>query len=166
MNLLIRDAVPGDAGEIVAIFNPIIDAGSFTAFDEPFSVEAERDYIMGLPERAIFHVAVRVNDDSVVGFQSMEPFATYTNAFSHVGILGTYVDLGLRRQGVATHLFRATFEVARRKGYEKVFTYIRADNPAALAVYQHQGFRIVGTAERHAKLRGRCVDEIIVERLL
>ena len=63
----------------MAIFNPIIDAGSFTSFDTPFTAEAERAYIMGLPERAIFHVAVRVNDDIVVGFQSMEPFATYTN---------------------------------------------------------------------------------------
>jgi hypothetical protein len=30
----------------------------------------------------------------------------------------------------------------------------------------HQGFRIVGTAQRHAKIRGQYVDEIIIEKLL
>ena len=73
---------------------------------------------------------------------------------------------GSRRQGIARSLFLATFEAAQRKGYEKIFTYILADNPPALATYQKHGFRIVGKAERHAKLHGRYVDVIIVERLL
>jgi L-amino acid N-acyltransferase YncA len=114
----------------------------------------------------VFHVAVRASDDAVVGFQSMAPFATYTHAFDHVGVIGTYVDLGSRRQGIATRLFPATFEAARRKGYEKIFTYIRADNAAALATYQRHGFHIIGKAERHAKLATGYVDVIIVERFL
>jgi L-amino acid N-acyltransferase YncA len=134
--------------------------------DTPFTTEAERSYIAGLTERDIFHVAVRADDNAVVGFQSMAPFATYTHAFDHVGVVGTYVDLGTRRQGIAKRLFPATFEAARRKGYEKIFTYIRADNPVALATYQRHGFRIVGTAERHAKLHGRYVDVIVVERFV
>ena len=165
MDLLIRDATPEDAAGIVAVFNPIIEARSFTTFDTPFTVEAERSYIAGLGPRDIFHVAVGA-DDAVVGFQSMAPFATYSNAFDHVGVIGTYVDLGRRRQGIANRLFAATLAAARRKGYEKIFTYIRADNPAALATYQKQGFRIVGNADRHAKLHGRYVDMIVVERLL
>ena len=165
MELLIRDAKPDDAAGIVSVFNPIIEARSFTLFDTPFTVEAERSYIEGLAPRDIFHVAVRA-DNVVVGFQSMAPFATYTHAFDHVGVIGTYVDLGNRRQGIARCLFPATFEAARRKGYEKIFTYIRADNLVALTTYQKQGFRIIGKAERHAKLHGRYVDVIIVERVL
>jgi len=109
---------------------------------------------------------VRIPDGKIVGFQSMEPFAAYTHVFDHVGVLGTYVDLSYRRQGVAGHLFRATFEAARRKGYEKILTYIRGDNPAALATYANQGFRIVGTAFAQARVRGRDIDMVIVERPL
>ena len=166
MELVIRDANPDDAAGIVSVFNPIIEARSFTLFDTPFTVEAERSYIEGLAPRDVFHVAVRATDNVVVGFQSMAPFATYTHAFDHVGVIGTYVDLGSRRQGISKRLFAATFEAARRKGYEKIFTYIRADNAVALATYQKHGFRIVGKAERHAKLRGLYVDVVIVERLL
>lgn len=166
MDFLVRTAQPDDAEAIVAIFNPIIEAGLYTAFDTPFTVEAERAYILNLPQRAIFLVAEHREDRRIVGFQSMEPFATYTRAFDHVGVLGTFVDLSQRRQGVASALFKATFETARAKGYEKIFTFIRADNSAALAAYLRQGFRIVGTAQRQAKIRGRYIDEMIVEKLL
>jgi L-amino acid N-acyltransferase YncA len=166
VELLIRDADPNDAAGIVSVFNPIIEARSFTLFDTPFTIDAERSYIEALTPRDVFHVAVRASDNVVVGFQSMSPFATYTRAFDHVGVIGTYVDLGSRRLGVSKRLFPATFEAARRKGYEKIFTYIRTDNPAALSTYQTHGFRIVGTAERHAKLQGRYVDVVIVERFL
>lgn len=166
MGLLIRDARPDDAESIVAIFNPIIEAGIYTAFDTPFTAEAEREYLSNLPPRGIFHVAVRRPDQRVVGFQSLEPFAGYTHAFDHVGVLGTYVDLSCRRRGVAGRLFEATFEAARRKGYEKIFTFVRADNEAALAAYLGQGFRTVGTAQRQARINGRYVDEVMIEMFL
>lgn len=138
----------------------------YTVFDTPFTMEAERKYILNFPDRGIFHVAVCREDQKVVGFQSMEPFATYTRAFDHVGVIGTYVDLSYRRQGTGAHLFEATFEAARHKEYEKVFTYIRADNSAALTTYLKHGFRIIGTAQGQAKINGKCVDQIIVERFL
>ena len=59
-----------------------------------------------------------------------------------------------------------TFDAARGKGYEKLFTYVRADNVGALAFYLGLGFRIVGTAQRQAKIGQRYVDEVIIERFL
>jgi L-amino acid N-acyltransferase YncA len=166
MDLLIREAQPDDAEAIVNIFNPIIEAGAYTAFDTPYTVEAEREYILNFPRAGIFHVAERGHDRKVVGFQSMEPFATYTHAFDHVGVLGTYVDLACRRQGIARYLFEATFAAAIRKGYEKIFTFVRADNSPALSTYINHGFQIVGTARRQAKIKGNYVDEIIIEKFL
>jgi L-amino acid N-acyltransferase YncA len=162
----IRAAQPDDAEAIVGILNPIIATGAFTAFDTPFTVEAERQYISTFPVRGVFLVAARQADSQIVGFQSMEPFASYTHAFDHVGVLGTYVDLNYRRQGIATQLFGATFAAAARKGYEKIFTFVRADNPVALQTYLGQGFRIVGTAQRHARVASCYIDEIVIEKLL
>lgn len=166
MDLVVREGRVEDAAAIVAIVNPIIAAGVYTAFDTPFTIESEQAFLEGFPARGVFHVAVDASSQRVLGFQSMEPFATYTHAFDHVGTMGTYVDLACRRQGIATALFDATFEAARRKGYEKLFTFVRADNPAALATYLSRGFAIVGTAPRHAKIKGVYVDEIIIERFL
>ena len=165
MTISVRNVRPDDAEAIVGILNPIVAARVFTVFDAPFTVEAEREFIAGFPARGIFQVAVRQSDQRVVGFQVLEPFATYTRAFDHVGVLGTYVHLDVRRQGVATRLFEATFAAAPMKRYEKIFTFVRADNEAALQTYLRQGFRIIGTARRQARIDGRYVDEVLIERL-
>ena len=166
MDLLIREAQLEDAEAIVSILNPIIEAGVYTALSTPFSVEAEREFILNFPPRGIFHVAVCEHTQKVVGFQNTEPFATYTRAFDHVGVIGTYVDLCYRRQGIGRSLFQATFEAALGKGYEKLSAFVRADNIASLAAYLSQGFRIIGTAQRQAKINGKYVDEILIERFL
>ena len=166
MELSVRDAEPADAEGVVCVLNPIIQARVYTAFDTPFRVEAERDYLLNFPARGIWKVAIRRSDERLVGFQVMEPFATYTGAFDHVGTLGTYVDLELRRQGVARRLFEATFDAATRKGYEKIFTFVRGDNPAALQTYLAQGFVVIGTASKHARIDGRYIDEVLIEKHL
>ena len=164
MDIVIRDAIPDDAAAIAGILNPIIVSGLYTALDTPFSVEYERAFIERFPARGIFHVALL--DGEIVGFQNVEPFATYTSAFDHVGVIGTYVSLERRQRGIGGRLFAATFAAARRKGFEKLFAFVRADNPVALQAYRRQGFDTIGTARRHARIAGRFVDEIMIEAWL
>ena len=164
--LVVRDATPNDAEQIVAILNPIIAARIYTVLDTLVTVEVEREFIRAFPPRGIFHVAVDPTDNAIVGFQNMEPIATYTGAFDHVGCVGTFVDLQRRRERIATRLFDATFAAATRKGYEKAFTFVRADNPAALETYLRQGFHVVGRAEKQARIDGRYIDEIVIEKWL
>src|SRR5687768_1888088 len=164
--LKVRDVKIEDAEEILAILNPIIAARCYTAMDAPFTVEEERKFIRTFPPRGIFLVAIDTTLNRIIGFQDVSPFGSFTHAFDHVGVFGTYVDLELRRGGIATRLFEATFAAARPKGYEKFFTYVRADNDAGLHTYLSQGFRIVGTAVRHAKFDGKYIDEIVIEKLL
>jgi len=164
--LRIRPAREDDAPDLVAILNPIIAAGAYTVLDRPYSIEEEREYVHAFPPRGVFAVAEECCSGRVVGMQTLEPFATYTGAFDHVAVVGTFVDLDLRGRGIGRRLADSAFAEAREKGYEKVFTYVRADNAAALAYYRSLGFRIVGVAERHARIAGRSVDEVIIERFL
>jgi len=166
VDLLIRPVRLDDAEEVARILNAAIADGRYTVLDTPLSVEAEREFIASFPQRGVFHVAECRPGGRIVGFQDVSPFATYTTAFDHVGVIGTFVDLDWRGQGIGRRLSEATIAAAVAKGYEKLFTYVRADNPAALAFYQAMGFRIVGTAQRQAKINGRYVDEVIIERFL
>lgn len=162
----IRDATPDDADGIVKVLNPIIEAGVYTVIDGPITAQQERDFIRGCSPRGVFHVAIDPADGAVVGFQIAQPIAAYTHAFDHVCDMGTYVALARRRQGIASQLFQASFAALAAKGYEKIFTFVRADNPVSLQTYQHHGFTIVGTASRHARVRGQYVDEIIIQKFL
>jgi L-amino acid N-acyltransferase YncA len=166
MDLQVRPATRDDAQGIIDVLNPIIDARTFTVMDTRLTLGEEQRFLDEYPERGIFHVAVREADQVLVGFQSLEPFARYTRACDHVGVMGTFVDLRLRRQGIGRRLFDTTLPRARTGGYEKIFTFVRADNPGALATYLDQGFSVVGTAHRHTKIDGRYIDETIIEKLL
>ncbi|MBT3270759.1 GNAT family N-acetyltransferase [Candidatus Poribacteria bacterium] len=166
MSLHIRRACVEDAAAMLAVLNPIIEARCYTVLDAPFTLAEQRAFIEAFPKRGVFHVAERGDDGEVVGFQDVEPFASYTHAFDHVGVIGTFVRLDCLREGVGRALFASTFAAARDLGYEKLFTFIRADNLAARAAYASQGFREIGVASRHAKIDGAYVDEIMVELFL
>lgn len=166
MELFVRQVRPQDAEGIVKVLNPIIEAGRYTVLDAPLTVKEEREFIANFPARGVFHVAEQRQDGRVVGFLSLEPFATYTHVFDHVATMGTYVDLSLRRRGIGKSLASASFQLAKRRGFEKVFTYIRSSNVEALAFYRGLGFRIVGTAHRQVRIDEQYEDEIIVEKLL
>ena len=166
MSFSIRDVHLGDAEAVIAILNPIIEARAYTVLDAPFTIAEERDFIDRFPARGVWKIAERQSDGRVVGFQTLEPFGPYTRAFDHVASIGTFVALDQKRRGIATALFSASFRAARDKGFEKLFTFVRADNPGALAVYAKHGFTAVGTASRQAKIDGRYIDEIFIERTL
>jgi L-amino acid N-acyltransferase YncA len=166
MEILIRDVKIEDARAIIAVFNPIIKTGKLTVLDKPLTVDMERDFIKTFPKRGIFYVAERNIDSKILGFQVVEPFGTYSHMFDHVAIMGTYVDLSFRGKGIGKRLSKTSFSAAKNRGFEKIFTYIRAGNQEALAFYLNLGFRIVGTARRQVKFKDRYEDEIIVEKFL
>ncbi|CDT57010.1 putative Acyl-CoA N-acyltransferase [Vibrio coralliirubri] len=166
MSLTIREVAVEDAQGIIDVLNPIIIEARYTILDQTFTVDEEKGFIESFPKRGVFSVAVNETTNQLLGFQNVEPFATYTKAFDHVGIIGTYVDANSRGQGVAKHLFDYTFKAAKAKGYEKLFAYVRADNERALAVYLKQGFEIVGTAKKHGKIGDQYFDEILIEKFL
>jgi L-amino acid N-acyltransferase YncA len=167
-HVTVRDATLDDAESLVEMLNPIIAARCYTAMVDPCTVESQRAFIEGLDARSIFHVAEESTGAArrVVGCQELVPFVSESRAFDHVGVMATFVALDRHRRGIAARLFEATFEAGRRAGYEKIFTFVRADNEAGLRAYLGQGFERIGVASRHAKIDGRYVDEVMIERFL
>ncbi|WP_180958436.1 hypothetical protein [Vibrio sp. vnigr-6D03] len=82
LNIVIREAEVSDALGIINILNPIIEEGRFTILDKTFSLKEEEAFIRQFPTRGVFQVAVLEKCNTVVGFQNVEPFATYTQVTS------------------------------------------------------------------------------------
>jgi len=161
----IRRAAPDDAAGVAAVLNGVIAGGRHSLLDTPFTVAEERAYIEALPERSFLHVAGTAGD--ILGFQTVIPWSTLmTRELDHVATMGTYVDERHRRRGVGAALAAASFAAALEMGYEKVFTDLRADNLDSLAYHLALGFTIVGAARGHARVAGRNIDVIFIERFL
>jgi L-amino acid N-acyltransferase YncA len=161
----IRRATPDDAAGVADVLNGVIAGGRHSLLDTPFSVAEERAYIEALPARSCLHVAEAAG--GIVAFQTVIPWNTFTTReFDHVATMGTYVDERHRRRGVGGALAAASFAAALELGYEKVFTDLRADNLDSLGYHLALGFTIVGVARAHARVAGRDIDVIFIERFL
>ena len=161
----IRRASPDDAAGIAAVLDRVIEGGRHSLLDTPFTDDEERAYIEALPERSFLHVAEGAGD--ILGFQTVIPWNTFTtHEFDHVATMGTYVDARHRRRGVGAALAAASFAAAVELGYEKVFTDLRGDNLDSLGYHLALGFTIVGAARRQARVAGRDIDVIFIERFL
>lgn len=175
----VRRAAPDDAAAVCAILNAAIADGRQSLLDTPFTVDEERRYIAGFPAGGVFAVAeapvagagvgagAAAVGPRVVGFQSLEPYASFgTHAFDHVLTVGTYVDESFRRRGIGRLLADHCFAAARAAGRMRLLTEIRADNEASLRFYRSLGFTVAGVAHELARVGGRLVDVVFVERSL
>lgn len=164
MNIAIRTVLEEDAASIAALLNTIIQTGIYTVMDTEIPVDEQLDFIRRFPRRGVFHVAVYRTTGEVVGLQDVMPLLPGAPAFRHVGEISTFVAPAFHRNGIGRNLTRETFRQAQQQGFLKLSATVRADNPHAVAFYLRQGFRVIGTALHHAFVRGRYVDEILMEQ--
>jgi L-amino acid N-acyltransferase YncA len=182
-DIRIRPGTPADAAGMAALLNGVIAEGKPVLLTGPFSVEAERAFLEGMPARAAFHVVEApeasdagthaVNDHGdrhaspvVVAAQVFVPYAEGMPAHDHVAEMGTWVREGWRRQGLGRSLWERTLAAARSRGFGKILTDIRADNLESLAYHLALGFTVAGTAHGLAVMGGRPYDVVFVERPL
>ncbi len=166
MEFSIRVAREEDAASIVALLNPIIQAGTYTIMNELCSMQDQVDFIRAFPERGVFNAAVCEQSGQVLGIQDVQPISIDTGALDQVGQISTFVRLDAHRQGIGRALSQTTLEQAKRLGFGKLTAAIRADNPRALAFYQSQGFTVIGMVPSGAGAGGHSVDRILTERLI
>ncbi len=166
MEFSIRMAREEDAESIVELLNPIIQAGTYTIMDEQLLVDDQIDFMRGFPKRGVFNVAVCNDSQKVLGLQDVQPISPGVNAFRHVGEISKFVSLASHRNGIGRSLSHATFIGAKAQGFLKLSATIRADNPQAVLFYQSLGFKVIGTARKHAFVGGKYIDEILMEKFV
>ena len=83
----------------------------------------------------------------LVGFAQLRggPAPSSVSAAMPVEIARIYVDHALHGMGVGASLMRACIDAARARGSDALWLGVWEHNARAIAFYQRQGFRIVGT---------------------
>jgi phosphinothricin acetyltransferase len=77
-----------------------------------------------------------------------------------------YVRRDWRGRGAGDLLLAGLISEAERLGFWKLLSRVFSFNEASRALCRKHGFREVGVYEKHARLDGRWLDVVIVERLI
>jgi [ribosomal protein S18]-alanine N-acetyltransferase len=109
--------------------------------DDPWSARAFRE---GL--RAGHHYLAARDGDELVGYAGIAFVAGPPHAEAEIHTIG--VDPAHRRRGIGRELLQGLLAVADGAG-ATVFLEVRTDNDAARALYEAEGFTLVGLRKRY-----------------
>jgi len=140
----------------IAGFHEVLDGVArerrWLAFVEAPPVPRVRSFVLNGLRNGMSHF-VAVDDGRVVGWCDVNPKTHET--LRHSGVLGMGLAASHRGQGLGSALLHATLEAASASGITRVELIVRADNLAAIKLYERHGF----------ELEGRLRDYMIVDRV-
>ena len=77
-------------------------------------------------------------------------------------VLNVCIDPSRQGRGLGRTLLRAMVEAARGRGARRVFLEVRPSNPAAIALYQDEGFNEIGRRPRYYPADNNGREDAIV----
>jgi phosphinothricin acetyltransferase len=159
----IRTATADDAAAIAEIYNQGIEDRVATYETRPRSAEDQRVWLQSIAGR--YPAIVAEIDSKIIGWAGAGPYRD-RECYRGIGEFSMYVHRSWRRRGVGDLLLDGLVGEAEGLGLWKLLSRIFLFNEASRALCCKHGFREVGVYEKHARLEGRWLDVVIVERLI
>jgi phosphinothricin acetyltransferase len=159
----IRTATADDAAAIAEIYNQGIEDRVATYETKRRSAEDQRTWFQTIAGR--YPVVVAEIDGQIIGWAGAGLYRD-RECYWGIGEFSMYVRRDSRGQGIGDALIAALISEAERLGLWKLLSRIFPFNEASRALCRKHGFREVGVYEKHARLDGRWLDVVIVERLI
>lgn len=114
-------------------------------------------------QKRIFFVATD-DDDDVIGWIHLN--APNIEMLAHTGKLTLGIVDEYRGHGIGTKLHDRGVDWALENGFEKLYNSVPASNDDAIAFLEHHGWETEATRERHYKIDGEYVDEVMLSKTL
>jgi L-amino acid N-acyltransferase YncA len=159
----VRNATLDDAAAIAEIYNQGIEDRIATYETEPRSAEEQQAWLRAIADH--YPAVVAQIDGEIVGWAGAGPYRA-RECYRGIGEFSMYVRRDWRGHSVGDLLVAALISEAERLGLWKLLSRIFPFNEASRALCRKHGFREVGVYQKHARLDGRWLDVVIVERLI
>jgi L-amino acid N-acyltransferase YncA len=157
--VLIRPMGPGDAEQVLAIYQAGLDTGQASL--EITAPDWEEFDAAKLPGHR--HVAADAGTGQVLGWTAavaVSDRCVYAGVIEH----SVYAHPAHRRRGIGAVLLTTLIASAEEAGVWTIQSGVFPENTASLRLHEQAGFRIVGTRERIGRHRGRWRDTVLIER--
>jgi phosphinothricin acetyltransferase len=159
----IRTASLDDAAAIAEIYNQGIEDRVATYETRLRSAEDQQAWLQSVAGR--YPTVVAQINEEIVGWAGAGPYRN-RDCYRGIGEFSMYVHRDWRHRGVGDLLLAGLISEAERLGLWKLLSRIFPFNEVSRTLCGKHGFREVGVYEKHARLDGRWLDVVIVERLI
>ncbi|MGZ6020868.1 MAG: arsinothricin resistance N-acetyltransferase ArsN1 family A [Phenylobacterium sp.] len=156
-----RPARREDAEAIAEIYNQGIEDRIATFETEPRTAADIAPWF----DHALAFVSVTDPSGEVVGYAVAHPYSE-RRCYRGIGEFSVYVRRSHRSHGVGRVAMAALIDQARAKGLWKLLSRVFPQNRASLNLMARMGFKEIGVHEKHGKLDGVWMDNVIIERLI
>lgn len=164
MSLIVRDATPEDAADILAIYNYAALNTTAVWTDGPADLASRRAWIDARRE-AGYPVLVAMKGSHVVGFASFGDFRPFPG-YRHTVENSVYVDERHHRLGIGRSLVAALIERATAMNKHAMIAGIDAANAASIALHASLGFAEVARMPEVGCKFGRWLDLVFMQKQL
>ena len=141
--MIIRPYDTNDWPNIWAMLEPVFRAGQTYPFATDITEEQAKQAWIGLPQATY----VALEDNTLLGTFYIKPNQPTLGA--HICNCGYVVDVAARGKGLAAQMCEFSQVEAIRLGFSSMqYNLVVATNTGAVALWQRQGFEIVGTVPK------------------
>ncbi len=160
MEWTIRDALAGDAAQILAIYAPYVTDTCVSFESEAPSLE---EFTRRISESLkTYAYLVCEADGEIVGYAYASLYRARP-AYRYSANTSVYIKRGFHRRGIGRALYEQLFDRLRARGFYTLVAGIALPNPASIALHRAMGFREVGVYHNIGYKHGAWRDVLRLE---
>lgn len=164
MTYHLRDALPDDLPDLLAIYNDAVLNTTAIWNETPVDL-ANRQTWFELRAAQGYPILVAVDDSGVLGYASFgdwRPFEGFRYTVEH----SVYVRGDQRGKGLGPVLMEALIERARSGGKHVMVAAIESGNAASIRLHERLGFVVTGQMAQVGVKFGRWLDLTFMQRVV
>ncbi len=160
----LREATAADASPLLKLQESIYHEGSSFVGDGPSSLETLSRRLRALNSEASLYLVAERRGGVLGGWLELNRHAP--SRLRHVAVLTLAVAEPFRRRGLARALLHAAYDWAEEVGVEKISLHVRANNRAAIRLYESEGFLLEGCERAHIRTETGYEDNWLMAKFL
>lgn len=152
---MLRFAAPGDAEQVLFIYQPYIEKTTITFETEVPSLEAFRSRMQSIMQT--YPYLVWEEQGEILGYAYAHAFAP-RQAYRHCCEVSVYVREGHTHRGIGRRLYAALFKLLEEMGILSCFALICVPNEPSVKLCEYFSFSLVCTLRKVGYKRGKFLD--------
>lgn len=158
MNYEIREMLPEDGSRVLEIYRQGVEGGLAT-----FEQNIPSWEVWDANHLNFSRFILEDEYENIVGWCALAAYSK-RECYRGVAEVSIYLDSSVRGKGLGKILLKKMILDSEEHGIWTLQSGIFYENKVSIAIHQKSGFRIVGTREKIACIKGKWHDVVLMER--